>query len=73
MEEVMRVLYEIVIRGHIADGWFEEMTLTRQPDFMTLLRGRLIDQSALYGVLRKINDLGMELVSVSPVREAEGP
>lgn len=65
------MLYEIIIRGHIGDTWFEEMTLTRQPDFTTLLRGRLIDQSALYGVLRKINDLGMELISLNPVREAE--
>ena len=63
------MLYEIVIRGHIGDAWFEELTVTRQPDYMTLLRGRLIDQSALYGVLRKIIDLGMELISVNLIPE----
>lgn len=67
------MLYEIIIRGYIADAWFEEMKVTRQADYMTLLRGRLIDQSALYGILRKISDLGMELISVNRIQEASGP
>ena len=63
------MLYEICIRGYIADTWFEELTVIRQPNFVTMLRGQLIDQSALYGVLRKINDLGIELISVNLIEE----
>jgi len=63
------MLYEIVIRGYIGDTWFEEFTVIRQPDFTTKLRGQLIDQSALYGVLRKINDLGVELISVNRIEK----
>jgi hypothetical protein len=63
------MLYEIVIHGYIGDTWFEELTVIRQPNFTTLLRGQLIDQSALYGVLRKINDLGIDLISVNLIEE----
>lgn len=63
------MLYEIVIRGYIGDAWFEELSVIKQPDFATTLRGRLIDQSALYGVLRKINDLGIDLISVNRIQE----
>jgi len=63
------MLYEIVIRGYIGDAWFEELTVIQQPNFATMLRGRLIDQSALYGILRKINDLGIELISVNRIHE----
>lgn len=63
------MLYEIVIRGYIGDTWFEELTVIRQSNFATMLRGQLIDQSALYGVLRKINDLGVDLISVNCIEE----
>lgn len=63
------MLYEIVIRGYIGDIWFEELTVIKQPDFTTVLRGQLVDQSALYGVLRKINDLGVDLISVNHIKE----
>ena len=63
------MLYEIGIRGYIGDTWFEELTVIKQPNFSTMLRGQLIDQSALYGVLRKINDLGIELISVNLIEE----
>jgi len=59
------VLYEIVISGYIQETWFEELTVIKQPDLTTKLRGNLVDQSALYGVLRKINDLGVDLISVN--------
>lgn len=61
------MLYEIIIAGYITETWFEGLTVTRQPDFATMLRGDLPDQSALYGVLRKINDLGVELISVNRI------
>lgn len=63
------MLYEIVISGYIQETRFEEFTVTKQPDFTTKLRGNLADQSALYGILRSINDLGLELISVNRVEE----
>ncbi len=67
------MLYEIVIRGCIGDGWFEEMTVIRRTDHETIVRGQLIDQAALQGVLRRISDLGMELISVNGIPESDGP
>jgi hypothetical protein len=61
------MLYEIIIGGYIREAWFEGLTIIKQPDFTTKLRGDLIDQSALYGVLRIINDLGVELISVNRI------
>ena len=61
--------YEIRVKGHLADRWatwFEGMSLTRQTDGTTVLRGPVADQSALHGLLRKISDLGLPLVSVTP-------
>jgi hypothetical protein len=59
--------YEIVIGGYIHETWFEGFTIIQQPDFTTKLRGHVIDQSALYGVLRKVNDLGLVLISVNHI------
>jgi len=59
------MIYEIVIRGYIGDPWFVELEVIQQADYTTVLRGKLIDQAALYGILRKINDLGIELISVN--------
>lgn len=63
-------LYEIRIKGHIADrwsSWFEDMTITRADDGDTLLVGPVEDQAALHGLLRKVRDLGMPLLSVARV------
>jgi len=61
------MLYEIVIAGYIQETRFDGFTITKQPDFSSKLRGDLADQSALYGVLRSINDLGLELISVNRI------
>jgi hypothetical protein len=61
--------YEIRLKGHLADrwtAWFDGMTLTRQTDGTTILDGPIADQSALHGLLRKVSDLGLPLVSVTP-------
>jgi hypothetical protein len=61
--------YEIRVKGHLADrwvAWFDGMTLDRQADGTTVLQGEVADQSALHGLLRKISDLGLPLVSVTP-------
>jgi hypothetical protein len=63
------MLYEIVISGYIQESWFEELDIIKQPDLTTKLRGHIVDQSALYGVLRRINDLGVELISVNRIDE----
>lgn len=61
------MIYEIIIRGYIRDTWFEELEVIKQPNSTTILRGKLIDQASLYGILRKINDLGIELISVNSI------
>ena len=72
--------YEIRIKGHLDDqwtGWFEGLTLTFEETGDTLLTGLVTDQAALQGLLKKVRDLGMPLVSVNPVHpgrtnEADG-
>ena len=61
-------LYEIRLKGHLDDewaDWFGGMTLTREDNGETLLAGSVVDQAALHGLLRKVRDLGLPLVSVS--------
>jgi hypothetical protein len=60
--------YEIRVRGHLAPRWaewFDGMTLTRQNDGTTVIRATVADQSALHGLLRRVNDLGVPLISVT--------
>jgi hypothetical protein len=62
--------YEIRIRGHLDDrwtGWFEGLTLTLEQNGDTLISGQGIDQPALFGLLRKVRDTGMLLVSVNRI------
>jgi hypothetical protein len=67
------VLYEIVIRGYVSGAWFAGLSVVKQADTVTTLRGNLADQAALQGVIRRISDLGMELVSVNGVPGADEP
>ncbi|HEX4427642.1 MAG TPA: hypothetical protein VHZ96_00075 [Frankiaceae bacterium] len=65
--------YEIQVRGHLAarwDAWFDGFTLTRAGDGTTVLTGFVVDQAALHGLLRKIADLGVPLISVTPTASA---
>jgi hypothetical protein len=62
--------YEIRIKGHLDDkwfDWFDSLTITRADNGETLLRGSVVDQAALHGVLRKVRDLGLPLLSVIQV------
>jgi hypothetical protein len=62
--------YEIRIKGHLDNrwaAWFEGLTITLEDDGNSLLTGPVIDQAALHGLLKKVRDLGMPLISVSPV------
>ena len=66
--------YEIRVKGHLTDrwgAWFDGMTLTRQADGTTVLDGTVADQSALHGLLRKVSDLGLPLVSVTSTDQHE--
>ena len=69
----MNQFYEIRIEGQLDDrwqDWFDGWTVTRQPDGTTLLSGPVPDQPALYGILRRVRDLGLSLVSVTQLKEA---
>ena len=60
--------YEIRLRGHLDShwaAWFDGMTLIRRSDGTTVLDGTLVDQAALYGLLSKLRDLGLPLLSVT--------
>jgi hypothetical protein len=62
--------YEIRLKGHLDDrwaDWFEGLTITLEEDGDTILTGPVIDQAALHGLLKKVRDLGLPLLSVSPV------
>jgi hypothetical protein len=64
-------LYEIRVRGHLDARWanqFEGLTITLEEDGNTLLSGPVGDQAALHGLLKKVRDLGMPLVSVVQVQ-----
>jgi hypothetical protein len=66
--------YEIRVRGHL-DGlwleWFDGLSLSHEPDSTSTLTGLLTDQAALYGLLDKIRDLGLPLLSVNRIESKE--
>ncbi len=61
-------LYQIRLVGHLGDEWtewFEGLSITLEASGDTLLTGPVRDQAALYGLLKKVRDLGMTLISVN--------
>ena len=65
-----QAIYQIRVRGVIDSGWsdwFDGLTICPQVDGTTLLTGPVRDQSALHGLLAKIRDLGLPLLSVKRV------
>jgi len=67
-------LYEIRLKGHLNNrwaNWFDGLAITLEEDGDTLLTGPVIDQAALHGLLKKVRDLGMPLVSVSPLEHGQ--
>jgi hypothetical protein len=70
--------YEVRVQGHLEArwaAWFDGLTLTRERGGTTVLAGSVADQAALHGLLQKIRDVGLPLVSVTTTapREAEEP
>ena len=67
-------LYEIRLKGHLDDrwaDWFGGVTITLEENGDTLLTGPVIDQAALHGLLKKVRDLGMPLLSVNFVNPGQ--
>lgn len=62
------MIYEIHLAGHLSaqwSEWFEGLNIALQPDGTTLLSGPVADQAALYGLLKKVRDLGLPLLAVN--------
>ncbi len=67
-------VYEIRIKGHLDSqwtDWFEGLGITLENDGNTLITGPVIDQAALHGLLKKVRDLGLSLISVNQVPPLE--
>jgi hypothetical protein len=63
-------IYQIRIKGHLGQqwtDWFEGLTIRLEEDGATLLTGPVVDDAALYGLLKRVRDLGMPLLSVNRV------
>jgi len=60
--------YEIRLKGHLGarwTAWFDGLSLTQESDGTTVIRGSVIDQAALHGLLSKVRDLGLPLIAVT--------
>jgi hypothetical protein len=65
------LVYQIRLRGHLGrqwTTWFGDLTITLEDNGDTLLTGPVADQAALHGLLRKVRDLGLSLLSVNSVK-----
>ncbi len=71
----MNLRYEITILGHLTSQWgavFEGMQVNCLEDGSTRILSNPIDQSTLYGLLMRLRDLGMTLISVNPMKSVKG-
>jgi len=71
LDSLEPMIYQIRIRGHLDSqwtDWFDGLSITLEENGNTLLSGSVTDQAALYGLLRKVRDLGMPLVSVVQIQ-----
>ena len=68
-------IYRITIKGHLDSewsDWFDGLTITLMENGETILTGPIVDQTALHGVLIKIRDLGLPLLSLTRIDPARG-
>jgi hypothetical protein len=67
---VRLVQYEIVVNGHLSSrwaAWFDGFAITCEPDGTSVLRGVVADQAGLHGLLQKLRDIGIPLISLRPL------
>jgi hypothetical protein len=68
------MVYQIRIKGHLGrqwTDWFGGLTVTLEDNGETLVTGPVVDQAALHGLLKKVRDLGMPLLSVNRVKPGQ--
>ena len=61
--------YEVHVQGHLDpawSSWLDGLAITHQPDGTTRIRGAVVDQAALYGLIGKVRNLGLTLLAVLP-------
>ena len=64
------MVYQIKVKGHLGSqwsDWFDRLTITQDKEGITLLTGPVIDDAALHGLLKKVRDLGMPLISFNQI------
>jgi hypothetical protein len=62
--------YEIRVAGHLAprwSTWFDGLAVSTEADGTTVIRGPVVDQAALHGLLQKLRDAGIPLISLTPI------
>jgi hypothetical protein len=70
------VQYEIRVDGHLGTrwaAWFDGLAITSESDGTTVLRGAVVDQAALHGLLQKLRDVGIPLISLRQVPSDNAP
>ena len=68
------MVYQIRLEGQLGDqwtDWFSGLTITLEENGITLLTGPVADQAALFGLLKKVRDLGLPLISLNRVNPAK--
>ncbi|HSL46259.1 MAG TPA: hypothetical protein VK897_22685 [Anaerolineales bacterium] len=69
-------VYQIRVKSHLGSNWtdwFEGLTITLEENGDMLITGPVVDQAALHGLLKKVRDLGIPLISVNPIQSIEVP
>lgn len=64
-DRIKPMVYEMRIQGHVDKHWFDRLDVSYTENGDTLLIGEIVDQSALYGIIKKVRDLGVTLISVN--------